>query len=242
MPGEKEGKAVRTAGWLLVVLVWTCGAATLFEDDFDDGNADGWTEYSNYPDSASYYVENGWYHLKNTNTGGFSSSYNGDVEGYSPHQMSDPDYAFVCRTVAFPGVDHLGFAVRFQSPLSGQNGYVMWLRYMQNDVVIWRHLGGVTEQIAWGGYNLDYEEEYWIRFEVFGDLLRGKVWQGEMSDEPDEFLVSGSDGTFSEPGSIGMVCHSYGTGLKHAAFDLVIVTDSAYDLASFTWGGIKGSF
>lgn len=232
---------MRATVLLLAALAGTCRAEILFEDDFSDGNADGWTEYSNYPDSASYYVEDGWYHLKNTYAGGFSASYNGNVEGSSPHQMSVPDYSFICRAMAYPGAQHVGFAVRFQSPLSGQNGYVMWLRYMQNDVVIWRHIGGVTQQLAWGGYELDYEDEYWVRVEVSGDLIRGKVWQGELSDEPAEFLVSGSDDTFSEPGSIGMVCHSYGTGLKHAALDHVIVT-GPFDLSAYTWGGIKGSF
>jgi len=232
---------MKTTVWLFVVLTGACGAVTLFEDDFDDGNADGWTEYSTNPDSASYYVEGGWYHME-LSTVGQVSAYNGNVEGTSPHQMSVSNYSFVCKAVAISGIDHMGFTVRMQPPISEENGYVMWLRYTSNDVVLFLHTGGITQELDRGDLLLESGAEYWIRVEIFDDLIRGKVWQGDLADEPEAFLVSANDGSFTEPGSIGMLCHSYNIATKHGAFDNVMVTDTAYDLAPFTWGGIKGSF
>ena len=233
---------MRTTVFLLVVLAGVCFAATLFEDDFDDGSADGWTEYTTHPGSASYYVEEGWYHMEITPANGLVFAFSGD-EGASSWHMSVPDYTVLCRTRAFSNTQHVGIAARWQEPYSNHNAYVLWLRYWPNLVSIYRHDGGANYEIlASAPFTLGYDLDYCIRLDVYGDLIQGKVWQGDLSDEPEEFLVSVNDATYMEPGSIGMGCEGSGAELKHAAIDWVIVTDSAYDLALFTWGGVKGSF
>ncbi len=233
---------MKTTVWLFVVLTGACGAVTLFEDDFDDGNADGWTEYSTQPDSTSYYVDEGRYHMEISTASGFAFAFSGDKEGASFWHMSVPDYSLICRTTAIENTQHVGFAVRWQEPFSDQKAYVLWMRYFSDMVSIYRHDGANIETLGSSAYNLGFGENYWVRFEVYGTLIRGKVWQGDISDEPEDFLISVNDATYMEPGSIGMGCEGTGSELKHAAFDHVIVTDTAWDLAPFTWGGIKGSF
>jgi hypothetical protein len=240
---KKEGRALRKTAWLLVVLAGVCGAVTLLEDDFSDGTADGWTEYSTAPDSADYYVEDGWYNMEITPANAFAFAFSGDEEGVSSWHMSVPDYTLFCRAKAYENTQHVGFAVRWQEPYSDEKAYVLWLRYFSNMITIYRHDSPSSfQELASSPFTLDPGESYWVRLEVYGTLIRGKVWQGDLSEEPDSFLVSVYDDTYIEPGSIGLGCQGYDSMLKHAAFDHVIVTDSAYDLAPFTWGSIKGSF
>lgn len=240
-----EGTEIRHAVWILAVVFATCGATSLFEDDFDDGNADGWFEFTTgIPDSTSYYVESGWYHMELSGVSGTVMSYNGDVEDSSPHTMSIPDYRLYCQVTAYPGAEHVGFGCRMLSPVESEQGYILWLRYdLPTDVVIWRHdEPSVWSELAQSDYSLAYGETYWICFRLDGGLLHAKVWQGELADEPAEWLLTAYDTTYYEPGSIGMGCHSFGTGMKHAAFDEVMVVDPTGALAPTTWGAIKSTF
>lgn len=227
---------------IVLILAGAAPAATLLEDDFEDGDAIGWTELTNWPDSASYYVQDGWYHMEITKPSGYVFALSGDDQGSSPWQMTVPDYSVVTRVKAWEGTSHLGVVVRMQHPVEELDAYVLWLRFNWDDIQIHREFGGAYEVLAEADYPLDFEVPYWMRFEVFGGQLRGKVWQGDLSDEPVDFNVSASDASYAEPGSVGMGCHSFSGGLKHVAFDHVIVTDTGYSMEAMTWGGIKGSF
>ena len=226
----------------LVFLTGISAADTLFEDDFEDGNADGWVEFSSVPDSAVYYVDQGWYHFLNYPADASTCALCGDVPDPDTPHMSIADYSFYCRAMSYTGTTHLGFAVRMQAPFLNQQAYVLWLRYSENDFVIWRQDGSVSTSLGQVGFPLAYGETYWIRFEAVSDYFRAKVWQGDLADEPAEWQLSVSDATYSEPGSIGMVCHSYESTEKHAAFDHVLVTGVPYSFNPCTWAGIKNSF
>ena len=233
--------------WLitLVFLLAATGGAEMFEDNFNDGNADGWYEFTTgIPDSTSYYVESGWYHMELFGMSGTVISYNGNVEDSLPHTMSVPDYHFYCKTTAYPGAEHVGFGCRMLSPVESEQGYILWLRYdLPSDVVIWRHDGPSSYwELAQTSYPLAYGETYWVCFRLLGGLIRAKVWQGELADEPSEWLLTAYDTTYYTPGSIGMGCHGYGTGLKHAAFNDVMVFGPTEALTPTTWGAIKSSW
>ena len=228
---------------ILFLLISVCGADILFEDNFDDGNADGWTEYSNYPDSAYYYVQDGWYHFEIEENAAYIASYNGDDSGTNPNTMSIPDYTIYCKTRAYSLTGHIGILGRFASPLSDETGYAVWLRYSSDTVVMWRHDGsGVWVELGEEFCTLEYNEEYWVRFDLWGGLLRTKVWQGSLSNEPAYYLISTYETTYTNPGSIGMGAQSWGYIQSHAAFDSVIVSDPLVSLDQTTWGLIKSGF
>jgi len=211
---------MRTTVWLLVVLTGACGAVTLFEDDFDDGNADGWTEYSTQPDSTSYYVDEGRYHMEISTASGFAFAFSGDEEGASFWHMSVPDYSLICRTRAYPNTQHVGVAVRWQQPYSDEIAYVLWLRYLSSLVSIYRHDGVSNYAVLdTAPFAFEFNTDYCVRLEIYGGLIRAKIWQGDLPDEPEAFLVSANDGTYSEPGSIGIGCQGFESEFKHAAFD-----------------------
>lgn len=229
---------------VLAVLAAAGWSTTLFMDCFDDGNADGWTECCDEPDSALYYVENGWYHTQvDVQTSGGVYAQNGDDTTGTPHVMSCCDYTLYCKSKAWSPTSHMGFGVRTpEYPIDG-DCYALWLRYSQNDVVIFRHDGPDLEYVELDSepFPLSYGEEYWIRFEIAGDQLYGKVWQGSLGDEPSADLLEATDGMYTDAGSILVGCQMWGGGDRHAAFDSVMVlTPEAFD--SQTWGWIKSAF
>lgn len=217
------------------------GASCLFEDLFDDGNAEGWTEYNTFPDSAHYTVD-GWYHMEIQYLDASVSAFSGDDDTTTPWCMSIPDYTFYCKSKAWSPTSHVGFAVRMESSLSSEQGYMAWLRYTMNDVVLWRHdAPGSYVQLAWHPWTLEHGEEYWIRLDAWGGSLKVKVWQGTFWDEPSGYIIEAYDNTYQDPGSMGMGCHSWGTVQNHAAFDSVMVCDPL-SLEMNTWAGIKTLF
>ncbi len=227
----------------MLALCAVSGANTLFQDYFDGSSAVGWTEYSNYPDSASYYVDSGWYHMEIHYDNGGVYSLNGDDQTTSPHVMSIPDYSIYCKSVAWDPTSHIGFGARFTEPLGIAQGYALWLRYSMQDVAIFRHDGPGSNYEILGVYpfTLTHGEEYWIRFKLEGGHLQGKVWQGSLGDEPVEYHLSILDYTYDDPGSILLGCQSWGLVQNHAAFDSVIVNDPL-SLEAGTWGSIKVLF
>ena len=234
---------MRYATAFICALAALASAVTLFEDCFDDGDANGWTECCDEPDSALYYVQDGWYHMDlDVQTSGGIYAQNGDDTTGTPHVMSCCDYTLYCKSKAWSPTPHVGFGVRTpEDPLYGEC-YALWLRYNMGDVVIFRHeAGGGYVILDLEPFSLSYGQEYWIRFDVEGDQLCGKVWQGSISDEPLENTLEVVDNTYTDPGSVLVGCQMYDPGSRHAAFDSVLVMGEL-GLQSDTWGAIKASF
>ncbi len=214
-------------------------AAPMMQDLFDDGNADGWTEYTTNPDSAHYYVESGCYHMAIEDQDGMVAAFSGDETTGNPWCMSIPDYCFYCKGMAYAPTSHLGFALRMCAPLSQECGYMVWLRFTMDDVQLWRH-DGPSNYLTLDSQSmaLQHGEFYWIRFDAWGGALKVKVWQGSFWDEPDQYTLEAYDCIYGDPGSIGMGCQSWGVTSNHAAFDSVMVCDPLALRAS-SWGEMK---
>lgn len=229
---------------LLLALCAVSGADLLFEDYFEGSSAVGWTEYSTNPDSANFFVDGGWYHMEIEYEDGGVYSLNGDDGTSSPHVMSIPDYTIYCKSVAWSATWHVGFGARMGDPINIGQGYALWLRYSQQDVVLFRHDGPGSNYVILDTdpFTLTYGSEYWIRFSLTGGYLQGKVWQGSLGNEPSYYMLEAYDTTYDDPGSILLGCQSWGIAYSHAAFDSVIVNDPLSLLESETWGAIKASF
>ena len=211
---------------LSLALCAVSGADTLFEDYFNDSTAVGWTEYSIYPGSANYYVDNGWYHMEIEGDNAGIYALNGDDATTTPHVMSIPDYSIYSKSMAWDPTSHIGFGARMTDPINIAQGYALWLRYSSQNVVLFRHDGpGYYVILDTYSFTLTYGEEYWVRFDLWGGSLKGKVWQGSLSDEPSDYMLEAYDTTYGDPGSILIGCHSWRVVNNHAAFDCVIVND-----------------
>lgn len=213
-----------------------CMAQTLFEDDFDDGDAEGWLEVVSGP---VYEVnEDLRYEMS------YSGSENLDAVSVSsdffPLQMSTPDYSVLVEVLAHDPCDEMAVCARANVSGSEPTGYLAMLRFDINQVLLLRY-DGTYEWIILdtASFQLGYEELYWVRFQCDGDSFTGKVWQGTVGDEPDEWLVMASDQTYPDPGYFGLLAAAFGTGDYDGEFDNVCVTTPVISLVPSTWAVIK---
>ena len=83
----------------------------------------------------------------------------------------------------------------------------------------------------------------WMRLEVSGTSLGGKVWTGTPGDEPDEWLLEAEDDTQTAPGSVALfVTGPYASGRVTwtCGFDDVSVTDEiSLPMTHGTWAALK---
>jgi hypothetical protein len=228
---------VRTAAAIVFLALARTSGGVLLSDDFSDGSADGWTEY---PSGMSYSVVDGWYVFSGSMPEqALAASLNGDEGG----GMSVPDYSLRVRLEAAEGEP--GALARF-SPFEF-TGYAVILLASLNLVSIAR-LDGLSSDpvpIAIAYSDLEYGQQYWLRFELSGNLLGARVWTGDPGDEPTDWLVTAVDGSYSSPGAIGLMGISDepgGTAALDVAFDEVeVVDDLTLPLESSSWASIKAS-
>ncbi|HPF32106.1 MAG TPA: hypothetical protein PK907_03740 [Candidatus Sabulitectum sp.] len=211
-------------------------ADVLLEDDFSDGNADGWreTEYG----QCNYEVKEGEYWIN-----GMDDSWGLSTTGDSSGTMSVPDYSLVLRVEP----EYCGYAgpvVRY----AGVNNYFACLLIMPQSNMVYLadlNLSSGSHVLDYCSFTIDPEESYWMRLEVEGTQFRGRVWTGTPGDEPTEWMVSGTDNWVSDTGGIGIYCWSVSPvdePLKSLSvyFDDVQVTgDLAGAMEPVTWGGLK---
>ena len=211
-------------------------ADVLLSDDFEDGNPDGWTPLAT---GASYFVNGGWYHMLHSEPENCTAgSYNGDQAG----AMSVANYSFL--TEIYPRDGQAGPVVRYD--FSTGEGYWLVMNPEADGVALVKmSQSSPPDILATEFISLTYLEYYWMRIEVSGSLLGGKVWQGTSSDEPDEWLLTATDASIVSPGSICLYAHdmeSGGTASVHNDYDNIEVSDQVtLHLDAVTWGGIKAS-
>ncbi len=232
-----RSRAAGYAALSLLLLAPAGGAETLFTDDFNDGNANGWFAM---PTGASYTVENYWYRFEATSSSDstVAVSVNGD-DGWS---MSVPDYSVRVRCWSDNG--NMGIFIRFNWIY--QRGYLCLASPGEDKAAIMR-IDDATGAVILDEVpvTLHNDREYWLRFEVYEDIFGMKVWEGGTGDEPDEWTVTVTDDTYAENGCFGLYGHDDPGSPSHTyvRFDDVTVTDdNSVGLDGGSWGSIKASF
>jgi len=240
-PGLRGGLKMRVlACVLLLAAPFAFGQTILFEDDFSDGNYDGWLIHGT---GATYQVNSD---LR------FEFSYNGTEEIYSMayrgdlgESMSVVNYSVLVETITHSPTGKTGLNVRYTEATG--TSYGLYLNYSTGNYYIlrydsfssWVMLGGIVP--FQGGFI--YDTPYWVRYECIDDLLRAKIWTGGSGDEPDEWDIVRYDGTYIDNGCIDRESlRPSGTTVFDTEFDNIVVTDFPDALESSTWGAIKSSF
>ena len=225
---------------ILIPMLLCIGISTgeiLFSDDFEDGNADGWTELNT---GATYFVSGGWYHFVHSAPDDCSAgSYSGDIGG----AMSIADYSILVEVQPKEGEG--GPWARLGA--GALTGYWFIINPEIDVVAIVRSDGaGPPIVLTATTMSLQYQEFYWMRFEIDGAVMGGKVWTGTPADEPATWLLLANDATYSDPGSVCLFSHDNNEGgdaSLHFEWDNIEVSDDiTLELPAGTWAGIKTSF
>ena len=206
----------------------------LFQDDFSDGNPDGWIPL--FPEGVYFVNASLRYDISYTGANNVDPTVvRGDSASF---YMTVNDYSVLAEGIAYNPSDFLGIFLR---GTMGQTGYTAYLRPLYDDICILRH-DGPDIRTALGTMDSpnNLGQFYWIRFECEGNLLRAKAWQGEASDEPADWLLTVVDSVYDNYGFTGFSTGRYGFGSSHAEFDnFVVTTVGSGPLDQITWAGVK---
>ncbi len=214
---------------LTLLCISAVSGGILFQDDFNDGNADGWHEIS----MINYDVIEGMYRMYGGYAENHGISFNGDDSGF----MSTPDYSAVCRIVPETGV-FFGMMCRFIEDSDYKIMLVLSYQHQALRLYRWGSTGlNILDQTA---FSVQMNHQYRIRYEVTGDIFRGKAWTGEPWEEPDLWMVSCTD-TLSSAGSVALFCAGLTDVSLSCLFDDVIISDTVSSLTPHTWSDIKSA-
>jgi pectate lyase len=191
--------AVLVAG---VALAGTAHAATLFADDFSDGNADGWTR-----SGGSWSVVSGAY--QQTSTGADAKAQAGSIT------WTAQTVSATVRPVAFGNTTRsAGIVARAQN----MTNFYSLVLVGGGSVQLRRTSGGGVATLASAPLVVSTGTTYTLTLSASGSSLTGAV-NGSA-------LVSATDSTFSS-GRVGLVA-----SFASVVFDTVLVTDSAAPVPS----------
>ena len=227
---------------LITVLIVTsiCVSQTIyFEDDFEDGNADGWFEF---PSGGTYEV-NGEKRYQMSyvgSTNDYCLALRGDVDSVT---MSVPDYSVCVEIRGHYPTNIAGVNLRFN--VADSTSYACYLNWDLGSFYIGRYDSfytwtTLTVHSVPGGLN--YDTPYWMRFECEDQNLRAKLWQGTAGDEPSMWLLMAVDYTYNANGCIDLDTSGNTPNFDFdVEFDNVTVTPPLTALEQTTWGGIKAA-
>lgn len=208
----------------------------LFQDDFSDGNPDGWITL--FPEGVYFVNDSLRYDISYTGANNVDPTV---VRGDSASlYMTVNDYSVLAEGIAYNPSDFLGIFLR---GTMGQTGYTVFLRPLYNDLCIFRHDGpDIRTVLGTMDFPNNIGQFYWIRFQCEDNLLSAKAWQGEVSDEPANWLLTAVDSVYDNYGFAGFSTGRYGLGSSHAEFDNFVVTSlEPINLEQRSWAGIKSA-
>lgn len=215
----------------LYLLMSALFGGVLFQDDFNDGNADGWHEVS----MVSYDVVEGMYRMYGGYEENHGIAFNGDDDGY----MSTPDHSASCRIIPETGV-FFGMMCRFSEDTDYRIMLVLSHLHQQLRLYRWGAFG--LDLVGSAPFTVELYEEYWLRYEVQGSSFRGRAWTGGASAEPQDWMIDAQD-TLSIAGSVALFVAGlpYDRVSLSCRFDDVVVSEPPLPAEASTWAFIKAS-
>jgi len=223
---------------LLALVPLSMGQDVLFEDDFSDGNADGWDEMIT---GASYQVNTSLCYEMSYS--GPDSVFAFSSRGDNGATMSESDYSVLVDVTSTSPTRTVGVHLRY---MDGPGScYSLYINFHLNSYYIlrydtfssWTLLGSSVPYS--GGF--DYLTTYHMRFECLSDTRRGKIGSGSTAGEPGWMIVR-VDGPFYNNGCMALETGNTSGTEFLTEFDNVLVTGFPIGLDGSTWGGIKNSF
>lgn len=213
---------------------------TLFEDDFNDGDAIGWIAI--FSEGNHFVNDSLRYEISYDGMNAIDPCVvRGDSAGI---YMTTNNYSVLLEGIGHDPSDYIGVYLR---GTLGHTGYGLYLRFGFDDICIMRHDGPDNYTLIGSvGYTCSLDEFYWMRFECEDNTLKGKVWQGAAGDEPGDWMIISFDNSYANYGLMGFLTGRYSStpGSSHAQVDNVTVTGfpPSQALEQITWAGIKYSF
>ena len=215
---------------VLITMLFTV-STVFFQDDFNDGNADGW--YTVGP--STYEVQDERYHFSGGGAVNDATSYRGDAG----EVMSTSDYSMRTDVEIDVGIFG-GMMIRYSE--DGLYNIMLVLSMPHQALNLYRWYWSSIELVDSYSFAVQAGTTYSMRMQCSGNHFAGRAWLPAES-EPDEWYVSLTD-TLSRAGAAALF--SAGTSKEPADvflscfFDNVTVeSPEPWALTQRTWAGIK---
>jgi len=223
---------LRILAILIPIAFSICNADVLFADNFSDGDDNGWTHVG----AASYRVISSEYFVYSQGSRGHGTTLNGDNSGV----MSTADYSILCSILVECGAE-AGVLARYTD--QDQWHYRIVLKPSISRILLERKKdSGPTITLDQYDFDSSFGSRYWIRLQVCGDTVQGRIWEGSLNDEPDIWHLNAVDAVQSQAGSFGLFAGGFGKNMVSwsSIFDDVIVSTAlTQNLSPVSWGFIK---
>ncbi|PIE51957.1 hypothetical protein CSA37_09270 [Candidatus Fermentibacteria bacterium] len=222
---------VREVFMLSALIMAVLCSGVIFQDDFNDGNAEGWHEVG----PSNFQVSDGWYHFWGGGAVNDATSFRAD----QGETMSTENYV-ITHDVKIDVGTFGGCMVRYRE--EGEYNIMLVLGLPQQKLLLYRWYWNSIELVDSQPFQVEENVSYTVCFQCSGETFSGKAWE-TGSPEPGQWMVTAQDtlsasgaaalftaGVFSKDTDVSMSCY----------FDNVTVEDAEpSEFSQRTWAGIK---
>ena len=171
--------------------------ALIFSDDFNDGNANGWTVVNDSGSASSWQVVNGKYSEINS-VGNFSSSYSTGSYAYYNNGSTLTDYQVTIEVTPVPdasGRDAVGLMFRYRD---NNNYYRFIMSRKQGFSRLERKVGGAFKSLAFNGRGFTFNQLHEITVDVKGTKIFVYLNGDPLFSATDSNIASGTIALFTQ--------------------------------------------
>ncbi len=218
----------------IAVTILILMSSILFQDDFNDGNADGWFTVG----PSTYTVLNQRYNFNGGGAVNDATSYRGDTGEF----MSTSDYSMTTDVEIDVGIFG-GLMVRYSE--DGLYNLMLVLSIPHQALRLYRWHWSSIELLDSYAFPVQTGATYTVRMQCSGNTFAGRAWI-QTESEPENWFVSATD-TVSRSGSAALFTAGLSknpTDVSMSCFfdNVVVESPEPWALTQTTWAGIKTLF
>ncbi len=216
---------------VILSIIIFAASTVLFQDDFNDGNADGWFTKGAF----TYQVLDGRYHFSGGESGNNPTSYRGDTG----MEMSTPDYSVMMDAEIEVGI-LIGIMARYRE--DGLYNIMLVLSIPSQSLNLYRWHWSSIELLDSYPFPVQEGITYRMKMHCSGDTFAGRIWFPE-EDEPELWFVTVSDTLFI-PGAAALYAArapNDPTDIYLSCFydNVAVETPEPWAITQRTWAAIK---
>jgi len=187
----------KLAGVFLLFTSMAAQGATLVSDNFNDGNANGWTSVKDSTGTPAWQVVNGGYRQAN-DVRAFVQSYHSGTYAYYQDGLSFTDYEFTAR-LAPVGTDSVGVMFRYTN---NKNYYRFTINRNQGFSRLEKRVNGAFKTLAFDGRGPDFTQPHVVTIDVRGSNILVYLDGEALFGAQDTSLNTGTVGLFAQGNAV----------------------------------------
>lgn len=181
--------------------------AILFSDDFNDGNANGWSVMKDGSGTPAWQVTNGSYRQSNR-LRNFTQSFHTGTYAYYKNGLNFTDYVLSVKIIP-DAIESVGVMFRYQN---NSNYYRFSINRSQGFSRLEKRVNGSFQTLAFDGRGPDFSKPHTVTIDLKGSNILVYLDGEPLFGAVDSSLRKGSVGLFSQ---------------HRAAFDDVVIESSS---------------